>query len=91
MHRLYWQLMAWSLGAFTAFTFVVCVVYGLLAPKALHTPRLLESVLPGFQWLSPSSFILGLVESFHYGAYAGLVYTPIHNVFVRRFSAQRRG
>jgi len=91
MHRLHWKPMTWSLVVFTACTFVVCVVYGLLAPRGLHTPQLLESILPGFQWLSPISFILGLVESFLYGAYAGLVYTPIHNFFVRRFSAQGRG
>lgn len=40
--------------------------------------------LPGFRWLSLGSFVLGLVESFLYGAYAGLVFTPIHNLVARR-------
>jgi hypothetical protein len=38
MHRRYWKLMAWSLGVFTAFTLVVCVVYGLLA-RLVHDER----------------------------------------------------
>jgi 2TM family of unknown function (DUF5676) len=91
MHLLHWKPMTWSLGVFAALTFVVCVVYGLLVPKALHMTQFLEITLPGFHWLSLGAFALGLVESFLYGAYAGLVYTPIHNVFARRFGAQRRG
>jgi len=88
MHVLHWKPMTWSLGVFTALTFVVCVVYGLLVPKALHMTQFLEISLPGFQWLSPGTFALGLVESFLYGAYAGLVYTPIHNFFARRFGVR---
>jgi hypothetical protein len=79
--------MTWSLGLFTAVTFVVCVVYGLVVPKAFHTVQLLEITLPGFKWLSVGSFVLGLVESFLYGAYAGLVFTPIYNFFVRRWAS----
>ena len=91
MHLLYRKPMTWSLGVFAAFTFVVCVVYGLLVPKALHMTEFLEITLPGFQWLSLGTFVLGLVESFLYGAYAGLVYTPIHNFFAHRFGVRRRG
>jgi hypothetical protein len=49
----------------------------------MHT--FLEQVLPGFKWLTLQGFGIGLVESFLYGAYAGLVFVPIHNFFVRRF------
>jgi hypothetical protein len=35
-------------------------------------------------WLGLGSFVLGLVESFLYGVYAGLVYVPIHNFILRR-------
>ena len=85
MHLLYWKPMAWSLGVFAALTFGVCVVYGLLVPKAFHMTQFLEIALPGFQWLSPGTFALGLVETFLFGAYAGLVYTPIHNFFARQY------
>ena len=91
MHLLDWKPMTWSLGVFAAVTFVVCVVYGLLVPKAFHMTEFLESTLPGFRWLSLGTFALGFVESFLYGAYAGLVFTPIHNFFARRFDARRQG
>ena len=41
--------------------------------------------LPGFKWLTLPGFLIGLVESFLYGAYAGLVYVPVYNFFARRF------
>jgi hypothetical protein len=87
MHPLSVKVMTWSLGTFTAVTFVLCVVCGLVAPTALHMSRLLEIALPGFRWLSGAGFVIGLVESSLYGVYAGLVFTPIYNFFVRRASA----
>jgi len=87
MHPLNWKVMTWSLGLFAAVTFVVCVLYGLIVPKAFHMVQLLEITLPDFKWLSVGSFVLGLVESFLYGAYAGLVFTPIYNFLVRRWAS----
>ena len=84
MHPLNWRAVTWALGLFAAVTFVVCVVYGLLVPRTLHMVQLLEIALPGFKWLSLGSFVLGLVESFLYGAYAGLVFVPIYNSVIRR-------
>ena len=49
----------------------------------------LEQVLPAFKWLTWWGFLLGLVESFLYGAYAGLVFCPIYNWLYRRFNARR--
>ena len=84
MKPLSWKIMTWSLGIFCAVSFVLCVLYGLVVPKTLHMVQFLEITLPGFRWLSPGSFVLGLVESFLYGAYAGLVFTPIYNLVARR-------
>lgn len=84
MPPLNWKIMTWSLGLFAALTFVLCVVYGLIVPKAFHMTQVLEITLPGFRWLSVGSFILGLVETFLYGAYVGLVFTGIHNFVQRR-------
>lgn len=46
---------------------------------------LLTQVLPGFEWFSSGGFLLGLIESFLYGAYVGLVYVLIHNFFHRKW------
>jgi hypothetical protein len=84
MRPLNWKAVTWALGLFGAVTFVMCVLYGLVVPKAFHMVQLLEIALPGFTWLSLGSFVIGLVESFLYGAYAGLVFVPIYNFVSRR-------
>ena len=84
MRPLDWKPVTWALALFAAVTFVICIGYGLLVPKMFHMVQLLEIALPGFTWLSFGSFVLGLVESFLYGAYAGLVFVPIYNFVLRR-------
>lgn len=73
-----------SLASFTAITFVLCVGYGLLAPAGFHPAWLLEAILPGFKWLGLGSFVLGVVESAFYGAWAGALYAALYNYFARR-------
>ena len=82
------RLVTWALGLFSSTTFVVCVIYGVVAPQSLRMSEFLEMVLPAFKWLNWWGFCLGLAESFLYGAYAGLVYCPIYNLLHRRWGAQ---
>jgi len=63
MHPLSVKVMTWSLGTFTAITFILCVAYGLVVSPTLHMSQLLEMTPPGFHWPSAGSFVLGLVES----------------------------
>ena len=84
MHPLSLRVMTWSWALFGAATFVACVVYGLVVPAAFHASQLLEQILPGFRWLTLGSFLLGVGETFVYGAYAGFVFTVIHNTVLRR-------
>ena len=79
------KVVSWALATTAAISFVVCVVYGLVTPETLHMHAFLEQVLPGFKWLTLPGFLIGLVESFLFGAYAGLVYSPVYNFFARRF------
>lgn len=75
---------ALSLGSFFSITYVLCILWGLLVPTSLATmSQLLGVLLPGFQWLTLGSFLLGLVESFLYGVYAAALFVPLHNLFVR--------
>ncbi len=84
------KVVTWSLAAFAVVSFVVCVAYGLIVPEPLHMTAWLEAVLPGFRWLTPTGFVIGLVESFFYGAYAGLVFVPIHNFLWRHWGRSER-
>lgn len=74
-----------SLGVFFAITFILCVGFDLLFPGMAMYETWLK-LLPGFTWLSWPSFLLGLVESFAYGWYVALVFGPLYNFFVGRFS-----
>jgi hypothetical protein len=79
-----WKVVTESLASFAAISFALCVGYGLLVPAAFHSSWLLEAILPGFRWLSLGSFVLGLLESAIYGAWAGVLYSGLYNFFARR-------
>ena len=68
---------------FFAISFVLCVAVSLIFPA--HTmAQSLQSLLPGFEWLTGKGFALGLIESYGYGWYATLIWVPIYNVLVGR-------
>jgi hypothetical protein len=81
------KVVTWSLALFSTVTYLVCVSYGLIVPETLHMTGFLEQILPGFRWLTPAGFLIGLAEAFLYGAYAGLLFTPIYNRLWRRWGA----
>lgn len=85
MNQLNIRVVTWSLATFTLFTYLVCLAYGLIVPESLHMTQFLEIVLPGFKWLTVAGFFVGLVESFLYGVYIGLVLTPIYNFYHRKW------
>lgn len=75
----------WTLGIWTALSFTICVLFALITPRSYHAVAFLEQALPGFRWLTATGFVIGLVESFLYGAYAGMTFCPIFNrVHARR-------
>ena len=73
-----------SVGLLFVISYVLCVALGLIWWEGgLHQPWL--QFLPGFSWLSPGTFLLGLVESFAYGWYVALVFVSLFNFFNTRF------
>jgi hypothetical protein len=68
---------------FLAITFVLCVGFDLVFPQ-MAMYRSWQALLPGFTWISWSSFLLGLVESYGYGWYAALIWVPLYNVLSAR-------
>ena len=72
-----------SLGIFFVITFVLCVGYDLLFPSQAMYQSWLR-LLPGFTWLTWSSFLLGVFESFFYAWYAALIFCPLFNFFAAR-------
>ena len=79
------KVVTWSLAIWATFSFVFCVVFAMLTPSTIYMHALLQQVLPGFEWFGWRGFFVGLIESFLYGAYAGLVYVPIYNFLHRKW------
>ena len=85
-----------SLGAFghatslfLAITFVLCVGFDLVFPAhAMY--QAWQRLLPGFTWITWSSFCVGLVESYGYGWFVALIWVPLYNVFACRPEARKR-
>jgi hypothetical protein len=72
-----------SITLFLVISYILCVLLGLIWWDAgLHRPWL--QFLPGFTWLDWRSFVLGLIETFAYGWYIALAFTPLFNFFSAR-------
>lgn len=72
-----------SLTIFFVLSFVVCVLGGVLFPGMI-VHRMLDLMLPGFEWLSWRSFFVGLLGSVGWAWYIALVFVPIYNVVQAR-------
>lgn len=83
------KVVSWSAGIFMSISYLLCVIYGLIVPERLHGMKdFLEAVLPAFKWLTLGGFILGLIESFIYGAYIGIVFVPVYNSINKRWGTK---
>lgn len=68
---------------FLAITFAICVGFDLLFPShAMYQSW--QKLLPGFEWITMKSFVLGLIESYGYGWYVALIWVPLYNAFAAR-------
>src|SRR5215470_19997047 len=67
-----------SLSTFLAISYVLCIVGYLIFPGLPVNHAALAIFLPGFELLSWSTFLLGLVETFVWGWYIALVFAPIY-------------
>ena len=64
-----------------AIGFALCVLFDLLFPAhAMYD--VWQKLLPGFEWISWGSFLIGLIESYGYGWFFALIWTPIYNVAI---------
>ena len=70
-----------------AVTFTLCVSFDLIFPDMAMYQVWLK-LLPGFEWLTWKSFLLGLAESYGYGWYFTLLWVPVYN-FVASRQAKR--
>jgi len=82
-HRISFSAFGNATSLLLAITFASCVGFDLLFPsQAMY--QAWQKLLPGFEWISWKSFLLGLVESYGYGWYVTLIWVPLYNVFAAR-------
>lgn len=65
--------------------YVLCVMYGVMinpATQGVHTA--LFNTLPGFTWLTPGSFVLGLLYVFVTSVVFGAYMVWMHNASVEK-------
>ncbi|MDZ4095287.1 MAG: DUF5676 family membrane protein [Paracoccaceae bacterium] len=78
--------LGWALSLFLALTFVACVAFDLIFPGyAMYETW--SGLLPGFVWLTPLGFVIGLIESFLYGWYVALIFGALFNAIANRREA----
>ena len=80
--RLDAKVLGAAMASFLAFAYVSCVAYDLVFGHQMY--RAWVALLPGFSWISWSSFAIGLLETIGYGFFFGLVFAPAYNFFLVR-------
>lgn len=77
MHKLDWRVVGLTTSSFLVISYLLCVAYDLTFEQRMYEVWL--NLLPGFTWLTWQSFVLGLVETFLYVMYIGLLFVPLYN------------
>lgn len=78
--RLDWKVLGFTMGSFVSLSYVLCVAYDIIFSQNMYEAWM--KLLPGFVWISWGSFFLGLIETFFYGIYFGLIFAPLYNFFL---------
>ena len=84
MIRLPFAPLAAAIVAVGEVAYLACVAAGVLWPDVFGMRAFFPTVFPGFTWLDPFSFVLGLVEVAIYGVAAAAVATFAWNFVVDR-------
>ncbi len=70
-----------ALSLFLVISFMACIAWGIATPMPMHMHDAWASLLPGFVWLTPTGFLIGLIESYLYGWWIALIFAPLYNRF----------
>ncbi len=89
MIRLPFAPLAGALVAVGEAAYLICVIAGPLWPDVFGMRVAFPTIFPGFTWLDPASFVLGLVEVALYGLGAAVVAWAAWNFVVDRTAPAR--
>ncbi len=72
-----------SVSLLLLISYLLCVGFGLLAPGQMRMYEAWAPLLPGFEWLTWSGFLIGMVEAYLYGWYIAIVFVPLYRCFAK--------
>jgi hypothetical protein len=72
-----------SLSLLLLVSYLLCVGFGLLVPGQMRMYEAWAPLLPGFEWLTWSGFLIGMAEAYLYGWYIAIVFVPLYRWFVK--------
>lgn len=70
-----------SLSLLLLISYLLCIGFGLLMPESMQMYKAWAPLLPGFEWLSFSGFVIGLIEAYLYGWYIAVIFVPLYRWF----------
>lgn len=68
---------------FLLISYLLCICFGWLFP-AFQMHEAWAPLLPGFEWLTPSGFMFGLIGSYAYGWFIAIIWVPLHEYLNQR-------
>ncbi len=72
-----------ALSSFVVISYALRTLWGLIFPFGGAHARWLELFFPGFKWLTPQGFLIGIAESDAYGWYGALLFRGLFSSFAR--------
>jgi len=72
-----------TLSSFLLITYLLCIIFGLIAPGQFHMHEAWAPLLPGFEWLTPQGALFGAIGSYLYGWYIAVLFVPLYRLFHR--------
>ena len=73
---------------FLLLSYILCIGFGLIFPS-YQMRETWAPLLPGFEWLTPSGFIFGLLGSYAYGWFIAVLWVPLYQFFDHRDTARQ--
>ena len=67
-----------TLSLLLVISYLLCVGFGLVAPGQMRMYEAWAPLLPGFEWLTWTGFLIGLIEVYLYGWYIAVLFVPLY-------------
>jgi len=82
------KIVGHATSLFLAISYIFCIGFCLLFPGyQMHSAW--APMLPGFEWLTPLGFVIGLAWSYLYGWFIAIIWVPLYEAFDRRYQSDQ--